>query len=156
MTTPINESQASCNLDRGATETRCVEASEERERHAFAERILDECAKLMCGAKTRPVAEAADCFHVGRFVELAADLLAARDRERDGKVRKAAYGEAELDLAIMAKRAEEAEALLRDSFELRSHAKMSGPQYYVVAHGSSERVKEWLMTDRARGVAKEE
>ena len=79
MTTPLKESQASCNLDRGETETRCVEASEERERHAFAERILDECAKLMCGAKTRPVVEAADCFHVGRFVEFASQLIAARD-----------------------------------------------------------------------------
>ena len=56
----------------------------------------------------------------------------------------------------MAKRADEAEALLRESFELRSHAKMSGVQHYVIAHGSSEQIKEWLMRDRARGVAKEE
>ena len=37
MTTPLKESQASCNLDRGSTETRCVEGvSEEQRRLAQA------------------------------------------------------------------------------------------------------------------------
>ena len=36
MTTTLKEAQASCNLDRGETETRCVEASEEQRRLAQA------------------------------------------------------------------------------------------------------------------------
>ena len=43
MTAPLKGSRASCNLDRGETETRCVEASDEQ--FNFAATLLRDCVE---------------------------------------------------------------------------------------------------------------